>query len=506
MIHNEDQESISEALAILKTWNPLWQPKYFMVDFSIVEIGAIKEQFPDATAYICDFHRLQAWQRWARKGKNGLNMLEQEELLSHLKRVANASTRKGYDSAVAALKNLPLYKGKSNVQNYVDNVWLSCSFRWAKCMRKRQVLNIVDTNNGVEAQNKAFKYGYLPRSLDKSVFGISVMLVETYVPDCRQRYLQRNVQLSSAYRRYNAQIPSYLHNRPSHFIKHCLKAKFSSGDLRECDVLCVHTVKGVFSVRSSLQNSRFHEVNLGEPKCTCEQWGKFHYPCKHFFGVFKFFANEWNFDSLPSQYRNSVFITLDNDHPAVASKLNESAPSNPNVDDELSKEACQGPFTVEEGDFAGAERTERSEKGCHKFGSRERDEEKVCISLRKALQEKAKCITDLTYVVDDASVLQNALDNLENVVRSLDFVCIIQEGLPLRQSPRKRKLKLKNVEYHKVFHSKLPPRKRYKRQPGKNRASKSVFNVVDLTGDEPPGPPVKHCSPEAPNISTVSIL
>jgi len=181
--------------------------------------------------------------------------------------------------------------------------------------------------------------------------------------------------------------------------------------LRECDVLCVDTVKGVFSVRSSLQNSRFHEVNLAEPKCTaCEQWGKFHYPCKHFFGVFKFFANEWNFDSLPSQYRNSVFIALDNDHLAVASKLNESAPSNPNVDDKLSKEACQGPTAVDEGDFADAE---RSEKGRQKFGSRERDVEKVRISLRKALQEKQ------SVSVDDTSVLQNALDTLENVVRSL---------------------------------------------------------------------------------------
>ena len=105
-----------------------------------------------------------------KESKNGLNSLEQEELLAHLKRVANASTRKAYDLAVASLKNLSLYKEKTNVQKYVDNVWLSCSFRWAKCMRKRQVLNIVDTNNGTEAQNKAFKYEFLPLSLDESVY------------------------------------------------------------------------------------------------------------------------------------------------------------------------------------------------------------------------------------------------------------------------------------------------------------------------------------------------
>ena len=60
MTQHEDQQSISEALSIfLKPCKLLWQPKYFVADFSTVEIGAIEEQFPEATAYIFDFHRLQ---------------------------------------------------------------------------------------------------------------------------------------------------------------------------------------------------------------------------------------------------------------------------------------------------------------------------------------------------------------------------------------------------------------------------------------------------------------
>ena len=98
----------------------LWQPVYFRVDFSAVEIGAIEEQFHEATAYICDFHRLQAWQRLARKSKSGLNSLEQQELLAHLMRVANASTRKCYDSAVASLKHLSLHKEKYRGQRTED--------------------------------------------------------------------------------------------------------------------------------------------------------------------------------------------------------------------------------------------------------------------------------------------------------------------------------------------------------------------------------------------------
>ena len=481
-----------------------------MVDFSTVEIGAIEEQFPEATAYICDFHRLQAWQRWAKKSKNGLNSLEQEELLAHLKRVANASTRKSYDSAVASLKNLSLYKEKTNVQKYVDNVWLSCSFRWAKCMRKRQVLNIVDTNNGTEAQNKTFKYEYLPLSLDKSVYGISVMLVERYIPDCHQRYLERNVQLSSAYRRYNSTIPSYLHNRPPHFIKHCLKAKFSSGDLRECDVHCVDMVKGVFSVRSSLQYNRFHEVNLGEPKCTCEQWAKFQYPCKHFFGVFNFFGDEWNFESLPSRYRDSVFITLDTGHLGVASKLDQAVSNNNNVGEV--EGGLQHSITVHGNEEVYDEKVhvEHSEDDPKMDVVQEKEDatEKEIIMLKGALKEKARCISDLTYLVEDVSVLQKALDSLEDVAKAMDAACIKQEGLPIRQSPRKRKLKVKNVEYHKVFHSKLPLRRRLKRATGfkSNKAFQNAISSVDLTEDDDFEPPVKHHRSAAAHVSTVSIL
>lgn len=66
MIQNEDQTAISEALSVLKEWNPEWSLKYGMVDYSTAEIGALEEQFSGIQVYICDFHRVQAMQRWVR--------------------------------------------------------------------------------------------------------------------------------------------------------------------------------------------------------------------------------------------------------------------------------------------------------------------------------------------------------------------------------------------------------------------------------------------------------
>ena len=75
---SEDQASISEALAIIKGWNPVWNPTYFMGDYCNAEIAALEEQLPKSFVYICDFHRLQGMHRWCKSKKNGFSSAEQE--------------------------------------------------------------------------------------------------------------------------------------------------------------------------------------------------------------------------------------------------------------------------------------------------------------------------------------------------------------------------------------------------------------------------------------------
>ena len=75
---------------MLKEWNPKWQPKYFMSDYSEAELLAIESCFPSARVYLCDFHREQAWERWCKDHKHGLTLLEQEKLLRLLRACAHA--------------------------------------------------------------------------------------------------------------------------------------------------------------------------------------------------------------------------------------------------------------------------------------------------------------------------------------------------------------------------------------------------------------------------------
>ena len=76
--------------------------------------------------------------------------------------------------------------------------------------------------------NKLFKYNYLPSSVDKSVYGIATTLVKSFVPDSHQHYKQSNLMFSTAYPRYNQNVPKFLHDRPPQFVKHCFKSRFAA--------------------------------------------------------------------------------------------------------------------------------------------------------------------------------------------------------------------------------------------------------------------------------------
>ena len=494
MCQNEDSASIEEVLGILKIWNPSWNPKYFMVDYSLAEIDAIEKSFPEVSVYICDFHRIQAWQRWSKAGKNGLNHDDQQEFVRLMQKIAYANTVTQFDKNVEELRKSHVYHDNPKVRNYSEKVWLQCSSRWAHAFRKQQIANIVNTNNGVERQNHLFKYNYLPRSIDKSIYGIAIMLVESFIPDSYQRYMDTNLRLSSCYRKYNPAIPKYLHNRPPQFVKHCLKSNFASAEYKQYDIRCVNHEKGEFLVRSSRDSDTFYALHFGQPSCQCESWRKTQYPCKHFYAIFNFFE-EWNFSRLPEFYKNSVFITLHTEHLTTAptdittdeqpsqrlvdSFANDRNGSNVNLDSKT--KACADHNDITESDSLWKvnsleEPPQKEEKDISKE-TLEPSSLSNPLKLRKLLLGKIDSMKNLIFLIDDANVLQDATSAVDAILANVQEHCPEQNGIPLRQSPVKKKLKKTSVDYHKVFHKKLPMRKKF---------SKKATNVrvIDLTDEE----------------------
>ena len=100
------------------------------------------------------------------------------------------------------------------------------------------------------------------------------MIVEPFIRDSYQHYLDANLQLSGSYRQFKHDIPDYLHNRPPHVIKHCLRSNFGAAEFAERDVNCVSLEKGEFLVKSCSNSTKLFAVKLSEPSCKCESWRK----------------------------------------------------------------------------------------------------------------------------------------------------------------------------------------------------------------------------------------
>ena len=101
------------------------------------------------------------------------------------------------------------------------------------------------------------------------------------------------------------------------------------------------------------------------------------------------------------------------------------------------------------------------------------------IKLRRRLQEKIDGLRNTAFLVHDPQVLTEAIQQLESLHVFMKRSCPSSGGLPLRASPVKKKLKITKVDYHQVFHKKLPQRKRWNK---KKSGELKVF--IDLT-EEP---------------------
>ena len=131
---SETAEHIQEALQILQTWNPGWKPQFFMCDYSEAEVAALEAVFPGVTIYLCDFHREQAWERWTKDGKHGLNENERDQLLYLLRDCAlapspvdDANKPRTYyhDKAIENLKQSSVWRSNAQVRSWLQNKWLS---------------------------------------------------------------------------------------------------------------------------------------------------------------------------------------------------------------------------------------------------------------------------------------------------------------------------------------------------------------------------------------------
>ena len=99
------------------------------------------------------------------------------------------------------------------------------------------------------------------------------------------RYVELNTRYNSSYRAYSQEIPNFLVNRPRELVTHCMKRLEAGRSISRGDILMLNN-------------------------CDCLDWRNNYLPCKHFLSIFFHFP-KWNWERLPSQYKDSPLLTLD---------------------------------------------------------------------------------------------------------------------------------------------------------------------------------------------------
>ena len=134
VVQSETGDKIAEALKVLASWNPEWNPPYFMTDYSDAEISAIESVFPQCKVYLCDFHREQCWERWIKDKKHGLSPTDGEILLGLLRACAWASPGSDgspvdchFQQAVDKLQKTNIWTGNQQVRDWLNAKWLPFS-------------------------------------------------------------------------------------------------------------------------------------------------------------------------------------------------------------------------------------------------------------------------------------------------------------------------------------------------------------------------------------------
>ncbi|XP_065642056.1 uncharacterized protein LOC124812106 [Hydra vulgaris] len=120
---NETTSAITEALLCSKEWNPTFQPKFCLTDYSNEEIRSLESVFPGCNVLICDFHREQAWERWLSKTSNGC-CIAKDAIKVKLHKIAHATTEEICQHAVKALKDSEEWKNNPKLAEYLNRTWL----------------------------------------------------------------------------------------------------------------------------------------------------------------------------------------------------------------------------------------------------------------------------------------------------------------------------------------------------------------------------------------------
>lgn len=110
----------------------------------------------------------------------------------------------------------------------------------------------------------------------------------------------------SRFRQYAKRIPTFMRDRPQLFVKHCMDryGKINNDMIEKKEGSKFHV--------QSETSSDIYVCDMGIPRCSCLDFKKYNWPCKHLLAVMLHYeAYGWDF--LPVSYTTQPCFTIDMD-------------------------------------------------------------------------------------------------------------------------------------------------------------------------------------------------
>ncbi|KAJ7988240.1 hypothetical protein DPEC_G00321540 [Dallia pectoralis] len=320
VVQSKSVETLGEALRVFRQWNRGWCPAHVLTEHCAVEIQAVEATFKGAQAVFSDHLRERTWTKWLSNRSRAIT--NPQGIFTMMKAIAEALTREQYQGAVERLKQSLIWQEKRQLfKNWFTNKWLFEEKRWANAARANIVNFVSVVNGGLEMQGKFFTHNDMKVHKKDTLSQMLQFVVDSYIPQMHQRYMDLNSQSCSDYSPDSA-VPPFLWHRPRSVVAHVMDsmsaAEQDSGIVVEQDsgiVVEQASDSGTFRVTSQTEavSGRSYAVRFGSesawPSCECKAWGNQWLPCKHFCQVFRSEPG-WTWEHLCPKYRDHPLLML----------------------------------------------------------------------------------------------------------------------------------------------------------------------------------------------------
>lgn len=337
MTNRETQETVVEALQLIKEQNPDFKPEVAMVDYCGAEISSFLDTWPAERAvgdqpryrgievWICQTHRERAWMRNLVKRFGRTE--DYDTALRMLREIASAQEIDQADAAWLKLKQHELWsrkmtkmkKGKmtpiTNLQQWIDNKWGDILIRkmWQVCYRKRLRIIPCHTTNGSESFNSVTKNVTDLNGHDK-IYQVCQKLFEIQLPDEEKKYWRAQKSAGSLDMGHRPDEKEYLINVPNRFYRDCKRiSKFNNAHERQYGATEVKKMaRSSYHVCSGIAENAPHLVEVHLPRCDCYTFWKRRYLCPHLVKLLDREVVKW--EELPATYRDHPYFNLNEDN------------------------------------------------------------------------------------------------------------------------------------------------------------------------------------------------